>query len=182
MKIIMISGKSASGKDLFASYLKGLLEYKGNRVLIIHFGDLVKYFASRYYQWDGNKDEAGRALLQHLGTTIMRTKYPTYWAKVVAKFISATNVDWDYVIIPDLRFENELKTVQKYNDNVITVRIDRYDLDGQPHLNSNMTEAQHNHISECALDDYPFDWYILNDGLEDDLRDATVDFLEEINA
>lgn len=162
MQVLMISGKSASGKDEFARLLKEKLEARGQTVLTIHFGDAVKDMLTRYYKWDGNKDTAGRAMLQHLGTEVMRSTYSTYWAEIVAKFISATVNDWDYVLIPDLRFYNEFETVCQYNENVTTIRINRFDKEGKPYYNSNMRMNQLTHISECELDDFNFEYIIEN--------------------
>ena len=43
MNVILISGKSGSGKDQTALIAKEYLEEQGYRVLIAHYGDLVKY-------------------------------------------------------------------------------------------------------------------------------------------
>ena len=43
MKIVCISGKAQHGKDTTAKLLEETLEAQGNRVLIAHYGDLVKY-------------------------------------------------------------------------------------------------------------------------------------------
>ena len=101
MKIIMISGKSMSGKDEVAKMLQAKLEKE--RTLIIHFADLVKYYATQYFNWNGTKDTDGRNLLQMIGTTIMRSRYPTYWAEIVGKFIDAiTELNYfDTILIPN---------------------------------------------------------------------------------
>lgn len=180
MKVILISGKSNSGKDQLSEYVKQLLEQKGNRVLTIHFGDPVKFFLTKYYNWDGKKDEQGRQLLQHLGTDTLRKKYPTYWGEIISKFISATNNDWDYVLIPDWRFFNEMEMIKKYNKDVITVRINRLNEDGTFVTNPAFTEEQLNHISECELDDFYCDWLIDNSGTLTDLASYAIHFVEEI--
>ena len=50
MKVILISGKSASGKDTFANILFKKLTEKNHKVLIAHFADLVKFYAKQYYK------------------------------------------------------------------------------------------------------------------------------------
>lgn len=179
MKVIMISGKSGHGKDTFAQLIDRELKIRDQRTLTIHFGDMVKVFLTNYYNWDGQKDENGRELLQRLGTKLLRTKYPTYWAEIVAKFISATEGDWDYVIIPDLRFENEFETVSQYNDNVITVRINRFQENGKPYYNPKMRLNQLTHISECELDNFNFEYIIENHSLTE-LNDSAEFFVEEL--
>ena len=49
MKVICISGKARHGKDTLATILKKRLEDNGNRVLITHFGDLVKYICEKFF-------------------------------------------------------------------------------------------------------------------------------------
>ena len=48
MKVICISGKARHGKDTLAGVLKKHLEDHGNRVLVTHFGDLVKYICEKF--------------------------------------------------------------------------------------------------------------------------------------
>lgn len=172
MKVIMISGKSQSGKDTVARLMYKILQGHGVKPLIISFADPVKWIAERYYNWDGDKTKPeGRALLQKIGTTIMRTNYPTYWAEIIAKFLSAAN-EWDCVIIPDLRFENEFETICKYNINTEAIRVERYNEDGSIYVNPNMTQEQLTHISECELDNFPFEWIIENRSTLEELEES----------
>lgn len=169
METMIISGKSASGKDTFANMMKEKLEQSGCKVLIIHFADLVKFYAKQYYNWDGTKNEEGRSLLQRLGTDLVRNKYPEYWAQAVAKFLVVMNEndEFDCAFIPDARFENEIEVVKYYIPNAITIRIKRYS-DGVQYFNPSFTEEQHKHPSETDLDDYcEFDYYIENHNLKE---------------
>ena len=168
MNCVLISGKAGHGKDFTASLMKEQLENENQSVLIIKFGDAVKWLASKYFDFDGKKDTQGRNTLQWLGTEVMRAKYPTYWAEIVAKFISACN-HWDWVLIPDLRFYNELSVVKNFNDNVYTVRVERYENDAL-YINPNMDQEQRSHISETELDNGNFDYWIRNDGTVEGLQ------------
>ena len=147
--VILLSGKSGNGKDFAANILKEQLEACNKKVLVTHYADLLKYICKTFFNWDGQKDEFGRSLLQHIGTDIVRKKNPD---------------EWDYVLIPDTRFLNEIKTMEyhcKYLDiNVFTIRINR------PHYKSNLTKEQQEHPSETALDVYGFDYYINNKSKE----------------
>ena len=73
MKICCISAKAQHGKDTAAKLIKERLEYKGQRVLITHYADLLKFICVKFFGWNEVKDEAGRTLLQYIGTEIMRT-------------------------------------------------------------------------------------------------------------
>ena len=175
----MISAKSQHGKDTIAKLMQEQLEQNGKKVLIIHFADPVKWLAHDFFNWDGNKDVEGRKLLQTLGTEIMRKHFPTYWADIIAKFIAATK-KWDYILIPDWRFENEFETIYKYNPFVITIRINSFNSDGSQFFNPNMTLEQRLHISEWELDNFPFEWIIDNRGTIEDLNESIQTILEHI--
>ena len=107
MKVITISGKAQNGKDTTAGFLKDALEADGYSVLITHYGDLLKYICQKFFNWNGEKDEKGRSLLQYVGTDVIRAKSPNYWADFIVNFFSMFQDEWDYVILPDCRFPNE---------------------------------------------------------------------------
>lgn len=157
--IILISGKACHGKDTFAKFLKEGLENKGKRVLICHYGDLLKFIAKAYLGWNGKKDEEGRKLLQQVGTGLIREKEPNFWVDFVIKMLRYFGYMYDYVLIPDVRFPNEVDKVKEaFGDNVFHFRVVR------PAFISDLTPEQLKHPSETALDDYPPDCELLNDG------------------
>ena len=180
-KIFLISGKAGSGKGAVGKVLERELMKDGYPVLTISFGDAVKDALTRYYDWDGVKDKHGRAMLQKLGTDQMRTMFPDFWAEYVAKFIAATRKDWVYVIIPDWRFVNEFDVINDYNSDVTTIRVERYDENGNAYVNSEMTDEQREHVSETELDKFPFDYIIENRGNLEELEDNVLAVLEDLN-
>jgi hypothetical protein len=153
MKIILFSGKSQHGKDQSATFLKEIIEADGKKVLIMHYADLLKYLCRQVFGWDGVKDEKGRSLLQRVGTDVIRKQNPNYWVNFVSEFLSIFYDEWDYVLIPDCRFPNEVEVMDD-TYNVFSVRVNRIDFE------SSLTDEQKNHISETALDNYQFDYYI----------------------
>lgn len=158
MKIITIAGKAQHGKDTTAELLKNRLEVcKEKKVLLTHYGDLLKYICEKFFNWDGKKDEAGRSLLQYVGTEVVRAVEPDYWVDFIKSILTMFPDKWDYVIIPDTRFPNEIDNLKDDFD-VVAVRVARPDFD------NGLTEEQKNHKSETALDDYEFDWTIDNNG------------------
>lgn len=174
MRVICVSGKAGSGKDTAARFMQDELEMHGNRVLIIHYADLLKFMCSTYFDWDGKKDEAGRTLLQYIGTDVVRDRNPNYWTDFVAGFIEMFDDDWDYVIIPDARFQNEVD-VMRERFGAVHVRVDRGRASTRP-----MTEAQMEHPSETSLDDYLPDYYITNRGTLQQLRETVNTCIKEI--
>lgn len=149
------------GKDTAADYMKSELEKKGYKVLIAHYADLVKYTCRTFFDWNGEKDAAGRHLLQYVGTDIVRTQNENYWVDYIADMLSFFESNWDYVLIPDTRFPNEIERMKEKGFEVISMRINRENFE------SELTEAQKNHISETALDNYSFDYVVRNTTLEE---------------
>lgn len=156
MKIICISGKAGHGKDTAASYIKNVTEQDGSKTLIIHYADLLKYLCTSLFGWNGEKDEAGRTLLQHVGTDIVRKKNQNYWVDFVIGILQMFDNAWDLVIIPDCRFPNEIDRLKDYGFDVCAVRVVRDDFDDK------LNETQKNHQSETAMDSYRFDVKIRN--------------------
>lgn len=172
MEIMIISGKSGSGKDTFATMMREKLEAAGCNCLTIHYADLVKHYCTDYYNWNGKKDIYGRQLLQELGTNKIRHKFPDYWAEAIAKFLAAVPDDFDCAFIPDARFENEIEVVKYYNPHAKVIRIERYNEDGTLYINPNLTDKQQNHPSEISLDTYE-DWdYIVKNHSLDELKES----------
>ena len=159
LKIILISGKAQHGKDTAAQLLKKAMEADGKRVLIAHYADLLKYLCKTYFAWSGEKDERGRELLQRIGTDVIRKQMPDYWVKFMSEFLSMFYAEWDYVIIPDCRFPNEIEFFNRTEFDTASVRIYR------PDFESTLTAEQQKHASETALDWFDFDYYIDNDNL-----------------
>lgn len=157
MKVIAISGKAGHGKDVTAGYLKECLKAKGKRVLVTHYADLLKYICRNFFNWDGQKDVRGRTMLQYVGTEIIRAQDPNYWVGFVADMLYFFEDQWDYVLIPDTRFPNEIDYLKDAGFDVIYIRVIRENFE------SSLTEEQQNHPSETALDSYEADVLLYND-------------------
>ena len=152
MKVVAISGKARHGKDTISIFMKDYLESKGKKVLIAHYGDLVKYVCKTFFDWDGQKDEKGRTLLQQVGTERVRNQPggENYWVSFIADILHFFPDEWEYVLIPDTRFPNEIEYLETCGFDVTHVRVIRE----TPGWVSPLTEEQQNHPSETALDNY----------------------------
>lgn len=175
MKVITISGKAQNGKDTTAGFLKEALEADGYSVLITHYGDLLKYICQKFFGWNGEKDEKGRTLLQYVGTDVIRAEQPDFWVGFISNILDLFPDTWDYVLIPDCRFPNEVNTLKKCGFDVTHVRVVR---DG---FKSPLTSEQQKHPSETALDDTEPDYTIHNNGSLDELRMLISAWITETN-
>ena len=164
MKVICISAKAQHGKDTVANFMKECLEAKRKRVLVTHYADLLKYICKTFFNWDGQKDEKGRTLLQQVGTESIRAEDPNYWVGFIADMLYFFEDQWDYVLIPDTRFPNEIDYLKDAGFDVLYIRIIRENFE------SPLTEEQQKHPSETALDGYEADVLLYNDSTLENLK------------
>lgn len=171
---ICISGKAQHGKDTSAEFFKKELVARGHSVLVTHQADLLKYICKSFFNWDGKKDEAGRTLLQQVGTNVIRKVDPDFWIDFIANVAGFFKDVWDYIIIPDTRFPNEVEKLKASDTNVFHVRVIRQG------FKSPLTEEQQKHPSETALDGVKSDFTLLNDKTIADLRNGVIDIVDAI--
>ena len=179
---IILSGKSGSGKDMMAQFMKEELAAHGKKTLVIHYADAVKWFCRDFLDWDGKKDEVGRSLLQMVGTDIVRARHPNFWTGIVVGLIQAfePTSNFDVAIVPDARFPNEIDISLENLKNCISVRIERKNADGTPWINPVLTKEQRNHPSETSLDVFAFDYVIHNDEGLDLLKESAHTLLTDL--
>ena len=174
MKVILISGKAQNGKDTTAAIMKDYLESMYNRrVLVAHYADLLKYICKTFFGWDGQKDDRGRTLLQHVGTDVIRKRDPSFWSKFLVRICTMFDDYWDYIIIPDTRFPNEISDWRLFGFKVMHICVVR------PNFDNGLSDEQKSHTSETALDNIKADFYLQNDGTLDDLKEKIINFTKE---
>lgn len=172
-KLLLISGKARAGKDTTALQLKKAFDSIGHKSTIFHIADYLKFVAAKYYSWSGKKDETGRTLLQTISETA-REYDPNFLVNVALSTIRLISCDYDTIIIPDIRYRNEIQVLNNAYE-CRTFRIER------PNYDNGLTAAQASHISEIDLDDY-IDWnYIItNDQSIEHLYEVATPIVEEI--
>jgi hypothetical protein len=163
MQIITVSGAARHGKDSTANILKEKLESFHKKVLIIHMADYLKFICEKYYGWDGQKNEAGRKILQITGTEKVRSKFPDFWVDIVIKFLEAFGKDFDYILIPDTRFPNEINKLKDSGFITLALNVVRLNFE------NDLTPEQRLHPSEIALDEFNFDYIIESESGLDNL-------------
>lgn len=176
-KIFLFSGKAEHGKTAAGDIFQTYLEERGHKVLRTCFAEYLKFVARKHFGWDGEKNEKGRKILQYVGTDVARKNNPKVWAVVASNLIYALSSAYDYAIIDDLRFLNEIEAFHHGTVSCMPIRVVRYNKDGSIYENS-LTEEQRKHESETQLDDYPFGIYISSfSGLEN-LKKAILPSIE----
>ena len=167
MTVVGISGKAESGKTTLANILKKELEERHTRVLLINYGDFVKFIATQYYNWNGEKDERGRALLQHIGTEQGRMMVDeNIWVDMVINTVAVADRDYDIAIVADCRFPNEFSRWADKGKEILKIRIER------PEYQNKLTQEQNQHASETSMDNYrDWDLFVCNDGTYENLEE-----------
>lgn len=165
-KVILIGGKAGHGKDTLASYLKKEFESKKISVLILHNADYLKYIASAYLDWNGEKTPINREMLQKLGTDKFRVQMmrENIWADYTRDIIIALSGVYDIFIVADIRFQTELIHFNNsFRNRTTAIYISR------PNFDNNLNEEAKNHISETDFDNgkYDFQYFIENKSLDD---------------
>lgn len=171
-KMIVISGSAGHGKDTVAKILRSSFEKKGYSVLVCHYADVLKAICREFFGWNGEKDEAGRNMLQHIGTDIIRNKSPDFWVNLLTDIVLMID-EWDFVIVPDCRFPNEIIRPRERGLDTFHLHVSR------PLCESKLTSAQLNHVSENAVNGVTPDYTVLNDSNLDELEAKINVFMEE---
>jgi hypothetical protein len=126
--------------------------------------------------WHGAKKHGEvRRLLQAIGTEAVRGVIgDDAWVNRVDRIIDSLGVEVPGVVIPDVRFPNEVECVYRWGVlrgyEAAIVRITR---PGVGPVN--------NHISETAIDDITPDFEIINDGTPEELQRKLVEYAESLS-
>lgn len=170
INIILISGKSNSGKTCVSQIIEESLKSKNRNVIRCSLSTYIREITKNDFFWDGVDTLESRkfmAEVYRVGTEF----YPYHMARRV----------WERDILP---YANEYSVVivesfrEKVNydffkiildeceiiDDIITVRVVR------PNFNVIQDEEMESHVSESDLDDFIFDYTIVNDTTIDKLE------------
>jgi len=190
--VIMIHGKSEHGKGTVAEILeRRLKDIKEFNVIRCSLSTWIRETMKKDFYWDGIDTPESRkcmAEIYRVGTEF----YPYHMARRVwerdikLKVIHAISIrkggctvglqeiEKNIIIVESLRekvnydfFEMLLK--EGSIDDLITVSVER------PGYES--TQKLTNHVSEVDLDDFIFDYLIVNDGSLEDLENKTVRYI-----
>ena len=166
MKILLIGGKAGAGKNTVADIIKKNFD----NVNLLAFATRVKDTAY-FMGWDGQKDERGRKLLQHIGA-VGREYYKDTWANDVAWLIKSKSLSKgdSLFVVTDFRFPNEYQVLNKaFPHSVYTMYVTG--------RQANLGEENSKDVSENSLDDFVFDFVIDNSGSKEALEDEVISVL-----
>lgn len=142
--VIGIGHKARQGKDVVAKYLVD--NYGAER---FSFGDGLYDVARSIF----GMTEKDASLLQALGTDVGRRNDPDKWVRTL--YWKLKDRSPKLVVIPDVRFPNEIEMVKQMGG--LAVEINRMNEDGSQFISD---DRPADHPSEISLDDYT-EWDLL---------------------
>ena len=159
--IIIINGTGGAGKDTFVTFCSEI-----TRVLNVSAVDKVKEAAQILVGWNGEKDEVSRKLLVDLKQlSVDYNDAPTKY--IVSKSEEFKNSD-DELMFVHIREAKEIdKSKELLNAKTLLITNPRVKL-----ITSNDSDGK--------VNEYEYDYYIVNDGTLEDLKNKAVKFVEEL--
>ena len=178
--LILISGHAGVGKTTLANYIIEYIKENYSYLLVVKesFARGVKDTAKQGFNWDGEKDQKGRKLLQDVGRA-GREYNIDLWATQTRNRIWTLPVFPNLVIIDDWRFPNEVdyfNRVRFFNfkaNNVYAVRIEA------PQREILKDTPEYFDVSETSLDNYNrYNYIINNSGSLEELKNNAGKIIE----
>lgn len=167
MKVLLIGGKAGAGKDTVANFI----QHNFPNVKRLALADPIKSIAFSM-GWDGDKDEKGRRLLQHLGQVGREYNENMWVADAVWRInLNQLSTDNNLFVISDFRFPNEYSVLKETFSDVVTLNI--------VGRQREMEDSLWKDVSENSLSDFKFDYTLVNSGTLSDLEETVIKFVEE---
>jgi|SRR5437016_2755394 len=175
MRIMAFGHRKQVGKDTACNFLVSHLKLntKNQRIGKLGFATKLYDICHQLYGWLGFKDEiyyethqdekekvlsiigkTPRQILLDMGTKVCREVYQYTWVDYIA-----SNMNYDYIAIKDMRFENEFKAIK--DNGGYCIRIDRPSI---PHTDD-IADTGLAHLPDSA-----WDAVIMNNGSLNDLH------------
>ena len=188
MKLYLICGKARAGKDTFAKLIKQEEEKDNNKVCILKLTAPLYSWAEDYFNYDKEKDEKPRELLQTLGYDILQLKLKkkdflldylittievldNYYEKDLLVTMLNENY-YDVGLITDGRLVHEIEVLKEKYPNIKTILLTNKQ-------DNKLTNKEKNHQTEIDLDDYKdFDYIVENKDMES-LKLETLKIVED---
>ena len=159
--IVIINGTGRAGKDTFVSFCSEFV-----KVLNVSSVDKVKEAAKILVGWNGEKDEVSRKLLVDLKRlSVEYNDAPTKYIESMAENFRDSDEELMFVHIREA--EEIEKTKKLLNAKTLLITNPRVQI-----ITSNDSDGK--------VNEYNYDYYILNDGTLEDLKEKANKFVKEL--
>lgn len=158
-KIILIAGRAESGKSTLAKNLKLAYESQNKKVILSPYSKYLKYYIEEITSQKIIEDNKPRDMLQQISSKIIKGQLnkKSFFIDRQIEDINIYSYFADIIIIPDVRFPDEIHAIKENFKDVISIGIIR-----QNHV-SLLTKEQLEDDTETALNNYhAYDFEIEN--------------------
>ncbi len=174
--IILIAGKARSGKGTIAKVLKEHWEEEGKKVILSPYTKYLKQYIKDMTGEEITEEQKPRELLQKFSSELIKNilGYNDFFIRRQIEDINIYSYFMDIIIIPDVRFPEEINKIKENFSNVISIGVTRKD------FKSDLTKEQQNDITEISLDNYhEYDFEIKNN-LGFDFQNNILEIIQQI--
>jgi len=171
IKVILVNGCATAGKDTFINYCKDILGVRAHSISSIDFVKKIAFYCG----WNGEKTPKDRKFLSDMKDLL------TEWRDVPLKELEYEKGLWEDVLASEGVIDDcalficvrEPKELEKLKDvfSATTIFVSRKEAE---------EKETSNHADEEVFD-YTYDYWILNDGTIDELKETAEFFLETLN-
>lgn len=162
MKLYLICGKARAGKDTFAKLIKREEEKNNKKVCILKLTAPLYKWLEDYFNYDKEKDEKPRELLQTIGYDTLQLKLgkKDFLLDYLITTIEVLDDYYDVGLITDGRLVHEIEVLKEKYPNIKIILLTNK-------IDNKLTNKEKNHQTEIDLDDYQdFDYIIENKDIE----------------
>lgn len=170
MNIILVSGKSHSGKGTASEKIEQILKNQNKHVIRCSLSTYIRQIAKTDFYWNGIDTLESRIFMSevyrigtnfypyHMARRVWERDIQPYANKDTIAIIESfrEKVNYDYFV--------ELFK-QRIIDDILTIRIIR------PKFDDIKDEKQKQHVSETDLDNFNFDYVVENNGTIEELEE-----------
>ena len=162
--VIVINGSGGVGKDTLCEFAE-----KQFKVMNISSITPIKEIAAMC-GWNGEKNDKARKFLSDLkALSIEYNDFPTLWAK--AKYNEFLNSDFEIMFV-HIREAAEIEKFVKATDGKAKTLLIRG--------GERMTKSNYGNASDDGVENYPYDYYFLNDKTLEEAEIEFISFLKTI--
>ena len=167
MKIILIAGKSGSGKTEAAHIIKKNLP----KTVISNFSKYIKLFAMEMTDWDGSDTNKPRTFLQQMGDTL-RNIDESFLPKRILEDTEVYKQYYDNLVICDVRLPEEIDYIKNNSSyDVITILI-------KSNENNKLTQEQKEHHTENDFLNYSNYDYVIENHYDNQFEQDILNIIE----
>ena len=174
--IILIAGRARSGKSILAEYLKKEYEKQNKKVIISPYTKYLKGYIEKITDKIIDEENKPRDLLQQISSKIIKEKLnkPDFFINRQIEDIEIYSFFADVILIPDVRFPDEITTIKEKFSNVISIGVIR------ENYVSPLTKEQREDITEIALNNYNNYDFKFENTENTNIQEAAKEFINKI--